>query len=89
MTGLDRPRPTTGSTVAIARMAAKSSEMAGIGRQIGHSRTDHTARPPHPSRQAPRPSRSLRAVEYEPQPLLHQLFELTAAQRRLRFGTPV
>jgi hypothetical protein len=70
-------------------IASETCEMLRIGSEIGNSGIDHSACALGQPGKAGMARRFARSVEDEPQPLLDQIPELAAAERRLRLGSTV
>src|ERR1700726_1345097 len=82
-------KATSGPVSTMAGIAAEALEMLGIRSEIGHSGIDDPACALHQPGQAWTPGGRVRSLEPEPQPLLDEILELAAAQRRFRFGPTV
>src|SRR5580700_6805045 len=82
-------KATSGPVSTIAGIAAEASKMLGIGSEVGDSGVDDPACALHQPTEARLPAGLARSFEHEPQPLLDQVLELAAAQRRLGFGPTV
>ena len=73
----------------MAAISAKARQMVRIRTEVGNSGIDNPPRVLHQLGQARMPTGGAWSFEYEPQPLLDQILELAAAQRRLRLGPAV
>src|SRR5688572_10439944 len=80
---------TSGPVSAIApRATAEALEVLRIGREVGNAGIHHAARWRHQLLEARLGALTARRLQHQPQPLLDQVLELAAAQRRLRLCPP-
>src|SRR5260221_7899854 len=80
---------TRGPVSTMAGIATEAGKMGRVRCEVGNAGIDHAAGTLHQPGQARLPAAPRRTVQDEAQPLLEQLSELAAAQRRLGFGPAI